>query len=49
MDVNLKFSKEKPERLEVLNFKDKEGKNLFKLPTSKTEEFSNCFKLNYRW
>ena len=28
----------------MLNFKDKEGQQLFKLSTSKTEEFSNCFK-----
>ena len=44
MDVNLKFSKEKPDRQEMLNFKDKEGQKTFKISTSKTDEFSNCFK-----
>ena len=43
MDVDLKFSKEKPERREILNFKDVEGQKLFKISSSKTKEFSNCF------
>ena len=46
MDVNLKFSKVRPERQEMFNFKDKEGLNKFKILTSETREFSECFNKN---
>ena len=44
MDINLSVLTEKPERREVLNFKDKEAQQLFKHETSKTREFTNCFR-----
>ena len=44
MDVNIKFSKLKPDRKEILNFKDKEGQENFKIFTSETNEFTDCFK-----
>ena len=43
MDINLKFSKSKPERTEIFNFKNVEGQNKFKISTSETKEFTNCF------
>ena len=43
MDVELEVTKEKPERQEVFNFKDKESQELFKVMTSETEAFTDCF------
>ena len=43
MDVNLEFSKKKTDRKEFFNFRDKEAQSSFKLITSKTKEFSECF------
>ena len=44
MDLNLKISKERPERNEIFNFKDKKSKEAFKNNTSETEEFTACFE-----
>ena len=46
MDLDLKIESIKPERIEMYNFKDKEGQNLFKQISSETSLFSNCFKNN---
>ena len=46
MDLDLKVILEKPERIEILNFKDKIAQSLFKKITSETTEFSNCFNNN---
>ena len=44
MDINLSVLTEKPERKEMLNLKDKDAQELFKHETSKTREFTNCFR-----
>ena len=44
MDVDLKIVSEKPERLEIYNYKDEESQEKFKMLTSETDEFTNCFK-----
>ena len=46
MDLDLKVILEKPERIEILNFKDKIAQSLFKKITFETTEFSNCFNNN---
>ena len=43
MDLDLKFETEKPQRVEILNFKDKEGQIKFRKLTSETDAFSKCF------
>ena len=43
LDVDLDFSVEKPERVEVFHFKDKEAQAKFKDLTTSTEDFSKCF------
>ena len=43
LDINLKFTSEKPERIEIFNFKDIESQNIFRKLTSDTKEFTNCF------
>ena len=43
MDLDLKTTTEKPRRVEVWNFKDKEAQKCFKVQTSQTNEFSACF------
>ena len=43
MDLNLKFCKAKPERIELFNFKNKEGQEKFRISTSHTDEFTKCF------
>ena len=43
MDLDLKFESEKPQRIEIYNFKEKEGQNKFRKLTSETDEFSSCF------
>ena len=43
MDVNLEMIVEKPERIEIYNFKDDEGQANFKRLTTGTKEFTNCF------
>ena len=43
MDLSLKITTEKPKRVEVWNFKNKEAQSKFKIQTSETDEFSSCF------
>ena len=43
MDLDLKYVSEKPQRVEIFNFKEKEAQILFKKLTSETDVFSNCF------
>ena len=43
LDVDLEIVKEKPERQELYNFKDKPSQEMFKMLTSETNEFSECF------
>ena len=44
LDLDLKVVTEKPERRTIWNFKHKESQNNFKIQTSETVQFSNCFK-----
>ena len=44
LDIDLKFSSMKPDRIEVFNFKDVKSQNVFRKLTTETEEFTNCFK-----
>ena len=46
MDLDLKILKEKPERVEIYNFKDENSKVKFKTLTSETDEFTECFADN---
>ena len=46
LKLNLKVSPEKPEKIEIFNFKDKEGKARFKINTTNTTDFTNCLKNN---
>ena len=46
MDLDLKIESFKPERVEMHNFKDKEGQKLFKQISSETSLLSNCFLNN---
>ena len=43
IDLDMEITKERPERQEILNFKDKKSQELFKDITSKTEQFTDCF------
>ena len=43
LDLNLKIGKERPERKEMFNFKDKNCQEAFKINTSETEDFTDCF------
>ena len=43
MDIDLEFCKEKPEREEIVNFKDLKAQQVFKTLTSETNEFTECF------
>ena len=47
MDVDLQVSKEKPKREEIINFKDKEGLELFRISTSNIKDFENCFNTKF--
>ena len=44
MDLALEIITEKPKRTEIWNFKNHEDQETFKLLTSETNEFSNCFQ-----
>ena len=46
LKVNLKVSPLKPLKIEIFNFKDREGKEKFKTNTTQTNEFSECFMSN---
>ena len=43
LDMDLEIAKERPERQEILNFKDKKSQERFKNNTSETNEFTECF------
>ena len=43
MDMDLEFSREKPERREILNFKNSKAQDTFKMLTSETDAFTDCF------
>ena len=43
LDLKLKVKREKPERIEMYDFKDIEGQKKFKKLTSETKQFTNCF------
>ena len=43
LDINLTFSKVKPERIEFFQFKNKEAQIEFKKLTTNTTKFSDCF------
>ena len=44
LDLNMEITKERPERMEIFNFKDKKSQEAFKINTSETDEFTECFK-----
>ena len=46
LDLNIKVITEKPKRIEVWNYKNKKAQYNFKIQTSETKEFSNCFENN---
>ena len=46
LDIDLIFSNQKPERIQMFDFKNSEGQSAFKILTSNTDEFSNCFMNN---
>ena len=43
LDLNMEITKERPERMEIFNFKDKKSQEAFKINTSETDEFTECF------
>ena len=43
MDIGLKLISEKPERIEIFDFKDQISQKNFRKSTSETDEFTNCF------
>ena len=44
MDLYIKRISEKPERVEIFNFKDEQSLKNFRKSTTETEEFTECFK-----
>ena len=44
MDLDVKIETEKPTRQEFYNFKNKNAQKQFKLMTSETKDFTNCFE-----
>ena len=44
MDLDIKLISEKPERVEIFNFKDEQSLKNFRKSTTETEEFTECFK-----
>ena len=44
IDLDIKLRSEKPERIEIFDFKDEESLKKFRKSTSETEEFMDCFK-----
>ena len=43
LDLNIEITKERPERMEIFNFKDRNSQEVFKINTSETREFTECF------
>ena len=46
LDLDIEVENDKPERIEILNYKEKLGQSRFKEITSNTDIFSNCFLNN---
>ena len=46
MDVNLRVRTENPKRREIWNFRNKEAQKKFKILTTETKHFSECFENN---
>ena len=44
MDLDIEVEAERPERLEIFNFKEEEAQVKFKSLTSETKDFTNCFE-----
>ena len=44
MDIKIEYDKMQPERQEIYNFKESQGQEKFKMSTTNTKEFSECFK-----
>ena len=44
LDLDIKVEPEKPERVEIFNFRDEESKTKFRKSTSETEDFTKCFQ-----
>ena len=44
LDLDIQIEPEKPERVEIFNFKEEESQAKFKRLTSVTEEFTHCFE-----
>ena len=43
LKVSLKVIPEKPQKREIFNFRDSSGLEKFKISTTETKEFTNCF------
>ena len=43
LDMDLEIEKQRPDRQEILNFKDRKSQEVFKNNTSETNEFTDCF------
>ena len=44
IDLDIKLISEKPERVDIFNFKDEQSLKNFRKSTTETEEFTECFK-----
>ena len=44
MDLDIEIEAERPERVEIFNFKEEEAQAKFKYLTSDTKDFTDCFK-----
>ena len=47
LDLNLKVDRQKPERVEIYDFKSNDGQKKFKKLTSETKQFTDCFNNMY--
>ena len=45
MDINLTVMTEKPKRRELYNFKNEQGQQQFRIKTTNTNDFTNCFQI----
>ena len=46
MDLKIEYKSEKPERVEFYDYKNKEDQEKFKILTTETKDFTNCFDSN---
>ena len=44
LNLNLKVYPQKPQRVQILDFKNVDGQNLFTRRTSETTDFTDCFE-----